>query len=306
MRLFLVLFAYLWGSFKETQMNDFYKQVLSNVEKYSTTLSPATYSTYLSHISKLRQYAPNAKFSEINEKFVMGYIAFMRLRGNCDATIYRSLSILRMHVNALVRQGLVRVNPFGNIPLRRSRSRREFLELDEFSRLYHRFIEGEYDVTDSEREALRAFLFSCFTGLRYSDLKGLSPHDIRNGKIRLFTHKTGTMVYIPVPQQALALLPGEGKSACLHQANASANSVLHVIDNSTFNKRLRSGAKKLGCFRHLHAHLARHTFATSCISFGVPIEVVSKLLGHTNLQTTLVYANYSSSVIDREMQKFVL
>ncbi|WP_458449421.1 tyrosine-type recombinase/integrase [Fibrobacter sp.] len=285
-------------------MNDFYKQVLSNVEKNSTTLSPATYSTYLSHISKLRQYAPNAKFSEINEKFVMGYIAFMRLRGNCDATIYRSLSILRMHVNALVRQGLVRVNPFGNIPLRRSRSRREFLELDEFSRLYHRFIEGEHDVTDSEREALRAFLFSCFTGLRYSDLKGLSPHDIRNGKIRLFTHKTGTMVYIPVPQQALALLPGEGKSA--HQANASANSVLHVIDNSTFNKRLRSGAKKLGCFRHLHAHLVRHTFATSCISFGVPIEVVSKLLGHTNLQTTLVYANYSSSVIDREMQKFVL
>ena len=49
--------------------------------------------------------------------------------------------------------------------------------LDEFSRLYHRFIEGEYDVTDSEREALRAFLFSCFTGLRCSDLKGLSPHD---------------------------------------------------------------------------------------------------------------------------------
>lgn len=289
-------------------MTDFYTCVQRFIKNNSTRLAPATYSTYLAHLNKLRQYAPNIQCKNVNEKFIRGYIDFMHARGNSNGTIYRSLSILRMFINALKRERKIRTNPMKNMTFRRTRTRREFLEVDELSRLYRRFIEGGSDMCSSEREALRAFLFSCFTGLRYSDLKGLTPRDIQNGKIRLFTHKTGTMVYIPVPQQALALLHADSVtySSQTSASQQASDSVLHVIDNSTFNKRLRSGAKKLGCNRHLHAHLARHTFATSCISFGMPLEVVSKLLGHTNLQTTLVYANYSSSVIDREMQKFIV
>lgn len=273
-------------------MSDFYKEVIAVVERKSTELSRFTYSTYMGHIRKLRIFRPKLDCQDIDQNFVSGYIEFMHSRGNSPGTIHRSLSILKMFLAELVKNCRIPFNPMQNMVLRRYRSHREFLEISELECLYQKFWRCSDVVTVSEREALRAFLFSCFTGLRYSDLKGLKTRDMLNGKIRLCTQKTNTLVYIPVPAPALRLVNGANDLA------------LHVVNNSTFNKNLRSGAKKLGCHRHLHAHLARHTFATSCISFGIPLEVVSKLLGHANLQTTLIYARYSNSVIDREMQKF--
>lgn len=161
-----------------------------------------------------------------------------------------------MFIKELLRRRKIRRNPMQNITLKKVRNRREFLEVDELEKLYSGFMEHSDRLNFSEREALRAFLFSCFTGLRFSDLKALTPHDIHNGKIRIFTQKTGAQVYIPIPAQALALLQGAGETA------------LHVVET------------------------------------GLPIEVISKVLGHANIETTLIYANYSNRVIDREMEKF--
>ena len=273
-------------------MSDFYTEARAFLELKADKLSNFTYKTYMSHLNKLRIYKPLATCAEITESFVFGYIDFMHMRGNSTGTIYRSLSIFRMYIKHLIKQRKIRHDPMCNIQMKKARCRREFLELDELEKLYQGFVSLSLKLNYSEREAVRAFLFACFTGLRYSDLKNLSTQNMRNGKIRIFTQKTDALVYIPVPSQALELIGG------------SADNILHVVNNSTFNKNLRSGAKKLGCNRYLHAHLARHTFATSCITFGMPVEIVSKMLGHSNLQTTLIYANYSNSVIDREMQKF--
>lgn len=118
-----------------------------------------------------------------------------------------------MFVKELLRRRKIRRNPMQNITLKKVRNRREFLEVDELEKLYSGFMEHSNRLNFSEREALRAFLFSCFTGLRFSDLKALTPHDIHNGKIRIFTQKTGAQVYIPIPAQALALLQGAGETA---------------------------------------------------------------------------------------------
>ena len=273
-------------------MSDFYAETRAIVESKASTLSKYTFDTYLSHLRKLQMYRPTAECRDITEAFVFGYIDFMHSRKNSAGCIYRSLSILRMFIRELLRRRKMRRDPMRDFPLKKVRNRREFLEIDELEKLYSGFRERSEQLNFSEREALRAFLFSCFTGLRFSDLRALTPHDIHNGKIRIFTQKTGAQVYIPIPAQALALLEGTGETA------------LHVVDNSTFNKNLRAAAKKLDFHSHLHAHIARHTFATSCVSFGVPIEVISKVLGHANIQTTLIYANYSNKVIDREMEKF--
>ncbi|OWU99936.1 site-specific integrase [Fibrobacter sp. UWR2] len=273
-------------------MSDFYAESRAILESRANTLSRYTYETYLSHLHKLQLYRPAVECSDVTEAFVIGYIDFMHSRKNSAGCIYRSLSILRMFVKELLRRRKIRRNPMQNITLKKVRNRREFLEVDELEKLYSGFMEHSDRLNFSEREALRAFLFSCFTGLRFSDLKALTPHDIHNGKIRIFTQKTGAQVYIPIPAQAVALLQGAGETA------------LHVVDNSTFNRNLRAAAKKLDFHSRLHAHIARHTFATSCVSFGVPIEVISKVLGHANIETTLIYANYSNRVIDREMEKF--
>ena len=80
--------------------------------------------------------------------------------------------------------------------------------------------------------------------------------------------------------------------------------LLKVTENSYFNRHLRSGVLKLGFSKHIHCHLARHTFATTCLTLGIPLEVTSKLLGHRNVSTTMIYAKYVDKVLDTEMEKF--
>lgn len=274
-------------------MSDFYEEIRKSVVQQSCQLSKYSVNTYLSHISKIQQYRPHQDCCDIDVPFLQGYVEFMKQRKNSDNTIYRSLAVLRKFVNILRKKGLMKSTPFENFQLHRVRSRREFLEIDELKILYEGYFNNGSALTFAERESMRAFLFSCFTGLRYADLKNLSTEDIKNGKIRKWTQKTGRMVYIPIPKQALRLI------------RVSENGlVLHVVNNSSFNKNLKSAARKLGFDRALHTHLARHTFATSCISLGIPIDAVSKLLGHSALQTTLIYANYADATIDRAMSKF--
>ena len=274
-------------------MSDFFEEIQKSIVAQSDHLSKYSISTYLSHISKLRQYRPKLDCNEIGVPFLQGYVEFMKLRENSDGTIYRSLAVLRKFVNILLRNGLADKNPFTDFRMHRVRSRRDFLDLSELKILYESFHKIEQSLTFAEREAMRAFLFSCFTGLRYADLKDLRSEDIKNGKIHKWTQKTGQKVYIPIPKQALSLI-----------RDAENGHVLHVVNNSSFNKSLKSGAKKIGFDKRLHTHLARHTFATSCISLGIPIEAVSKLLGHSVIQTTMIYANYADSTIDRCMAKF--
>lgn len=274
-------------------MNDFFVEIRKSLAMQSDRLSKFSFDTYLSHISKISQYRPTLNCSDIDVSFLQGYVEFMRRRHNSDGTIYRSLAVLRKFVNILRKKGLIAASPFTDFQLHRARSRRDFLEVTELKALYDSFIQNSLLLTFSERESMRAFLFSCFTGLRYADLKNLSTDDIKNGKIHKWTQKTGKMVYIPIPKQALQLI-----------GNTEKGRVLHVVNNSSFNKNLKSGARKLGFNKRLHTHLARHTFATSCISLGIPIDTVSKLLGHSALQTTLIYANYVDATIDRAMSKF--
>lgn len=274
-------------------MSEFFKEIHQSLMNQSASLSKFTLNTYLSHISKIRQFRPNLDTNAIDERFLEDYVKFMQNRKNKEGTMYRSLAVLRKFVNILRKNGVMKNSPFENYRMPRVRNRRDYLEIDELRALYDGYFKKMREMTFAEREAMRAFLFSCFTGLRYADLKNLCSEDIKSGKIHKWTQKTGQMVYIPIPRQALSLVDLAG-----------CGPVLHVVNNSTFNKNLRSAAHKIGFSRRLHTHLARHTFATSCISLGVPIEVVSKMLGHSALQTTLIYANYADAAIDRVMSKF--
>lgn len=274
-------------------MSDFFEETRKSVILQSDQLSKFSVNTYLCHINKIRQYRPSLECSDIDIPFLQGYVEFMRQRKNSNGTIYRSLAVLRKFVNILLKKGLVSNSPFADFRMHRARNRRDYLEISELKSLYDSFFKNTASLTVAEKESMRAFLFSCFTGLRYADLKNLSTEDIKNGKIHKWTQKTGQMVYIPIPKQALPLL---GSSEDGH--------VLHVVNNSSFNKNLKSAARKLGFNRSLHTHLARHTFATVCISLGIPIEAVSKMLGHSVIQTTLIYANYVDATIDRVMSNF--
>ena len=272
-------------------------QFIDIAQKYlaedSENLADLTVKTYRWNLRKIQKFAPNLTIGEISAEFIRNYRSHLRKTGNGEATIGKALSVFRIFTNKLIADGLLSQNPFDRIKIHRVESRREFLPIRELKSLYLNFLDRAAALSKGEREALRVFLFSCFTGLRFGDLQTLNSNEIVDWKIRKRTHKTGEAVYIPIPVQARVLIQ-----------NVFEGTVFHVADNAHFNKRLRSGAKKLGCYRHLHCHMARHTFATTCISIGIPLPVTSKLLGHRNLETTLIYAKYTDLLLDKEMRKF--
>jgi len=259
----------------------------------SENLAELTIRTYRWELNKIHDFAPNLAIEEITTDFVRRYRLHLKEIGNRESTISKALSVFRNFTNKLILDDLISRNPFDRIKIHRIASKRGFLSLRELKSLYLNFLEHSTRLLESERVSLCVFLFSCFTGLRFGDLKTLDAREIADWKIHKQTHKTGETVYIPIPVQARLLLP-----------NIAKGPVFHVADNAHFNKRLRSGAKKLGCHRYLHCHMARHTFATTCITLGIPLPVTSKLLGHRSIETTLIYAKYVDTLLDREMKKF--
>lgn len=259
-------------------------------------LAPSTVRTYYWNLRMVQKFNPNLDCTDLSEDVVKSFRRYLVEAGNKPATVTKALTVFRIFCKKMFAGGLIDSDPFKNIKIGRVYIRRGFLTVRELKSLYLSFDSKRNLLTPAEQECVRVFLFSCFTGLRYSDLKTLTFDEIYDWKIRKQTQKTGEAVYIPIPVQARLLLPPR-------EAN-SQKPVFHVVENSTFNKRLRRAARKLGFSKYLHCHLARHTFATTCITLGIPLPATSKLLGHRNLDTTLIYAKYVDTFLDKEMRKF--
>ena len=266
-------------------------QYLDN-DKYN--LAPLSVRTYYWNLKKIKDFKPDLKCEDLTPALVQEYKLHLQKIGNKPATINKALSVFRIFTNKMVVDGLMTANPFDKLKIGRVYTHRGFLTMRELKTLYLNFEDKKRFLSQTEQDVMQVFLFSCFTGLRYSDLKSLDAGEIFDWKIRKQMHKTGDPVYVPIPLQARVLLP----------QNITSGRVFRVVENSHFNRTLRKATKKLGYFKHIHCHLARHTFATTCISLGIPLPATSKLLGHRNLETTLIYAKYVDTFLDKEMRKF--
>lgn len=267
---------------------------LDYLKKCSDELAPLTIRTYYWNLRKVQLFAPDLECENMTADIVRDFRHHLEIEKNKEATIVKALSVLRVFCNKMKADGVIKTDPFENVKVGRAYSHRGFLTLRELKKLYLNYTDAQHVLTRAEDDVMRVFLFSCFTGLRYGDLRTLDSSEIFDWKIRKQMHKTGEAVYIPIPVQARLLLPNPLKLGL----------VFHVVENASFNRTLRKAAKKLGHYKHVHCHLARHTFATTCITIGIPLPATSKLLGHRNLDTTLIYAKYVDTFLDKEMKKF--
>ncbi len=267
---------------------------LDYLKKCSDELAPLTMRTYFWNLRKVEQFAPDLDCNDLTADVVRNFKHHLENLKNKEATVVKALSVLRVFCNKMKVDGVIKTDPFENVKVGRAYSHRGFLTLRELKKLYLNYTDARHVLTRAEDDVMRVFLFSCFTGLRYGDLRSLDSSEIFDWKIRKQMHKTGEAVYIPIPVQARLLLPEPLKPG----------RVFHVVENASFNRTLRKAAKKLGHYKHVHCHLARHTFATTCITIGIPLPATSKLLGHRNLDTTLIYAKYVDTFLDKEMKKF--
>ena len=148
------------------------------------------------------------------------------------------------------------------------------------------------------------FVFAYYTGLAYVDITKLNAQNIQKGNdgknwIIIDRTKTESRCRIPIlPVAQDILLKYED-----HPATCSSGRVLPVLSNQKMNSYLKELADICGITKNLSMHVARHTFATSVtLANGVPIETVSKMLGHTSLKTTQIYARIVDSKISEDMK----
>ena len=191
--------------------------------------------------------------------------------------------------------GVMTHDPFLNHHFHLEHVDRGFLTDDEIRRI----MERDFDIL--RPEAVRdIFIFSCFCGLAYIDVAHLTRENIvtlDNRKwIIINRQKTNVQSNIPlmeIPQMIITKYEGKTKDGRL----------LPVLSNQKINAYLKEIADLCGIKKRLSYHLARHTFATMSLSKGVPIESVSKMLGHTNIKTTQIYARITNKKIEQDMMQ---
>jgi integrase len=176
---------------------------------------------------------------------------------------------------------------------------REFLNEEELQRIISTPLPTRY--MESSRNM---FLFACFTGLSYIDMKNLRLHHLvkENDRywIRTKRQKSGVASNIPLLPIPLALIRKHHPDLT---AADPANSVMPVTSNQKTNRALKKIAEHCNINKELTFHIARHTFATTVtLSNGVPIESVSKMLGHRRIATTQHYAKIVDKKVEEDMR----
>lgn len=274
------------------------------VGKEFAHLTYVRYETTLEHTKKFLKYKfglEDIELRKINFSFVSDFSFWLKSVRNCNQnTTIKYLSNFKKIILFCIQSGWIDRNPFLGFKMVKKEVIRDILTSEEIKKMS--------DATfASERSACvrDIFLFCCYTGLAYADVKKLKRSEIANGidgeKWILTTReKTDTPSRIPLlPKAILLLTKYENHPKCIIE-----NRLLPVLSNQKMNDYLKQIADVSGINKILTFHIARHTFATTItLSNGVPIETVSKMLGHRSLRTTQHYAKILDLKVSEDMKR---
>ena len=256
----------------------------------------STKENLLTTITVLQEFRPGLDFKDITYTFLRDFEVHLKEKGNSVNTVAKHMRQLRTLVNEAINQGYIPSDayPFRKYKIKQAKGRKEFLTPDELKRLEN------LDVDKKLRHVLDAFLFCCYTGLRFSDFCQLSPANFIkvNGKrwLHFTSIKTGVELRLPLH------LLFEGKALAVLERYDIVTDFAKIGPNSEANKYLAQLAALARIRKHITYHTARHTCATLLVHQGVPITTVQKLLGHTSVRTTEVYSEVLSNTIIRDLK----
>jgi site-specific recombinase XerD len=258
------------------------------------------YTTSLKHTIEFMQWKYNISdidITKIDHAFITDYEFWLRSVRNCaNNTAVKYLKNFNKIIKLCLANDWLDKNPFANYKSKVKEVERVYLTEDEIQSII------EKDFKTERLSLVRdIFLFSCFTGLAYIDVKNLTKSHISygiDGEKWIFTHrqKTESASKIPIlPVTQMIIDKYENHPQCLNE-----DKLLPILSNQKMNAYLKEIAGVCEIEKDLTFHIARHTFATTVtLTNGVPIESVSKMLGHKNLRTTQHYAK----VLDRKVSE---
>lgn len=274
---------------------DFYAFFASEIE-----LMPVTESTKKNHRDTLRlllKFRQKLFCTQLNYELLTTFDAFMVQEGYAINTIGRHMKVLKQYINRAIVLEYIQNTPFRKYKIRSAETERESLSEKELL-----LLEQYREQSEVRSEVLDAFIFACYSGLRYSDICRLTKQHIvalnRKRWIDIQMKKTGTNIRVPI------YLIFEGKGLKLiKEIKRSRGIIFKLPDNQTVNRELKKICKSLGIKKHITFHSARHTCATLLLYKGVNITTVQSILGHKSVKTTQVYSAVTNLTIEKDIKK---
>ncbi len=269
--------------------------------------APGTLERYITSFNHTQSFlewkykVSDIDISKLDFEFISEYEFWLKSVRKCEHnTTMKYLSNFRKIVNRCLLNGWLQKNPFMGFKMaKREVERTALTELEMQTLSVKKFSVKRLGLVRD------IFLFSCYSGLAYSDVKKLKRCEIFigiDGEKWLISkrQKTDITARIPILPQALGIIDHyENDPQCILQ-----DRVLPILSNQKMNGYLKEIADLCGINKNLTFHIARHTFATTVtLSNGVPIETVSKMLGHRNLKTTQHYAKILDLKISEDMKQ---
>jgi site-specific recombinase XerD len=261
------------------------------------------YETSLMHTQaflKWKYKVDDINIEGINHEFIMSYDFYLRSERKCaNNSTVKYMKNFKKIILMCIDNGWLDKDPFIKYRPKVKVVARDYLTKEELETM------ATKSYSSSRIEQVKdIFIFCCYTGLAYIDVKQLKRSEIIkgiDGQQWIYTtrQKTNTASRIPLLTQALQIIQKYEH----HPECADLNKVLPVLSNQKMNSYLKEIADVCGINKELTFHIARHTFATSVtLANGVSIESVSKMLGHKNMRTTQHYAKILDSKVSEDMQ----
>ncbi len=286
------------------ELMDFHNSIFKS--KVGTDMAMTTYRKYMVTKKRLLEFIPyhyktkDINLSNLKLEFMASFDLYLKtVCKNNHNTVVKHCKNVKAIINLGIQYEWLAVNPFIKYKTPYKEGNKEILTKEELTVL----VEKEFKIP--RLGVVRdLFVFQCYTGLSYTDMKELIQADIQIGidgnrwiiKRRAKTNQRSPIPLLPQAMKILEKYNWQGK-----QENTP---ILPVMTNQKMNSYLVEVVEMCGISKKITTHCGRRTFATTItLSNGVPIETVSRMLGHTNLATTQIYAKVVDTKISQDMQK---
>ena len=241
------------------------------------------------------RHCTDVDLADLDETFIRDFAFWLGVeRGQLPGTVWLSCQMLKGLVARACQQGLLARNPFAGFRVGRNIRPREFLTEQELGRLMACNPPKPQWIV-----ARDLFIFAALTGMSFVDIKELRLSDITelNGEqwIQTRRHKTGVPFQVRLVQPAIDIVrryAGQGEH------------VFHRLNYRTLASQVPKLMEACGFSKHITFHCARHTFAVMALNAGMPIESVSRVLGHSSITTTQIYAKITMQKLSHDMELF--
>ena len=262
---------------------DFYEYYSKQVTLWVGKKKTGTITNYTETLSVLKQFRPKLNFSDLKFRLIEEFDHYMRTeRGNSVGGTFGRHKCLKAIINTAIKNEIIQKNPYKDFPIQNPRRRLVFLELDELKQLEEMNIPKH---RTGQNKAKDFFLFSCYTGMRFSDVRGLTYDNLIGDKIVFTMEKTNKTISLPLIKKASKII-----ETYENHYERQGKLLFPMSNNKRTNLNLRAIFKELKIEKKITFHIARHTFASTHVRLGTHLIILKELLGHSSIEQTEIYA----------------